>query len=121
MTIREQQQQALQNEVVAYAHTLESIVRGDSGLFDEETIEYYGSEMNAYFEDVLDVEFISGLHGEYRSCRITVAFGGPFVTFETRDGWIEGHHSGYYAEYHVQSFATDAIDEYFKSLYELAR
>lgn len=83
---------------------------------------WYGRiTLSDYFEDVLDVEIICNLRGDYRGARVALTLGGPNIYFNTRKGCVECYWFSDYAEWHVRSFATDAVDEYFKELWEMSR
>ena len=100
--------QQLRDEVKALALDIEEIA-----------LDY--DNLAAYFEDVLDVEFIVDRCGDYRGARITLAIGGPGIFLNTRKSCIEGYWWSDYAEYHVKAFAVDAVDEYFSELWEMSR
>ena len=117
-TTREQ----LRNDVRQLALTLEDVASDD--YYDGEDAKLrdeYGSDIAAYFSDVLDVEFICGYDGCYRGVRIALALGGPGIFFDTREGWVKGYWGSDFAEYPVQRGAVAAIDEYFSEQWELVR
>lgn len=93
----------LKFNVKAWAESLEDAVR--EGGLDE------------YFEDVCDVEVKLTLNGKWRGAKITLTLGGPNIFFDTRDGWVKGYWGADFAECHIQSFATDAIDDFFAELW----
>ena len=70
---------------------------------------------------MLDVEIISDLRGDYRGAIIALGLGGPNVYLNTRKGCITGYGWSDRAEWHVNSAAVDAVDEYFKELWEMTR
>lgn len=115
----------LQQDVKSYAETIEELVSGNCEWFyndycdDDDRDEYSGSyaRLRKYFEDVMDVEIICDLRGDYRGARIALAIGGPSIYLNTRTGCIEGYWWSARAEWHVRSFAVDAVDAYFKELW----
>ena len=120
----------LQADVKSYAETLEQIVRGDCKWFynqycnsNDDRDEYADccARLSKYFEDVLDAEIICDLRGDYRGARIALALGGSSIYLNTRKSCIEGYWWGDRAEWHVNSFAADAVDEYFQELWEISR
>lgn len=126
MTSKEQ----LERDVKDYVATLEGLVSGDCEWFyndycntEDDREEYADSyaRISKFFEDVLDIEIVCDLQGCYRGARVALGLGGPNVYFNTRKGCVEGYTFGDYAEWHVKSFAVDAIDEYVKGLWEMSR
>lgn len=115
----EMTREQLRAEVRQLALTLEDVARGSYYDDEPEQREEYGGDIAAYFSDVLDVDFICGYDGRYRGVRIALALGGPGIFFDTREGWVQGYWGSDFAEYHVQSWAVDAIDEYFSEQWEL--
>lgn len=126
MTSKEQ----LERDVKAYVETLEGLVSGNCEWFyndycdnEDDREEYSDSyaRLSKYFEDVLDVEIICDLRGDYRGAVVALGLGGPSFYLNTRTGYIEGYSFSDYAEWHVRSFAVDAIDEYVKEFWEMSR
>ena len=64
---------------------LESKLEDDS----EATIEDVGAY--DYLDDVLDIEYIVNSKREYLGARVLVAFGGPNIWINTRQGIVEGY------------------------------
>lgn len=116
-------------QVKGYAETIEDVVSGAEWFYDQycdddtDADEYADSyaRLSKYFEDVLDVEIISDLRGEYRGAKIWLALGGPGICLDTREGWVKGYWGSDYAEYHVQSWAVAAVDEYFSEQWDISR
>lgn len=73
-----------------------------------------------YFEDALDINYITNAKKEYIACRIMVAWGGPNIYVNTWDGKVELHWWTDRAEFWISRDTCDAIDEwaeeYFKCL-----
>ena len=99
-------QEQLKVEVKACAESIEEAARNDYDGIAE------------YFEDTLDVEIIVGWQGDYRGARIALALGGPTVYFNTRTGDVQGYWGSSYAEYHVRSWATEAVDNFFEEAWD---
>ena len=109
MKVQEEFKRQFAAQVKACAETIEQVASSESEFDD----------IAEYFEDALDVEIICDLQGNYRGAIITLVLGGPNIYLDTREGWIEGYWGGDRAEYHVQSWAVDAVDEYFSELWEM--
>ena len=118
----------LEADVKSYAETIEELVGGNCEWFydqycetDDDREEYGDSyaRLSKYFDDVLDVEIICDLHGNYRGAIIALGIGGPSIYLNTRIGCIEGYWWSARAEWSVKRFATDAVDEYFSELWEM--
>ena len=65
-----------------------------------------------YMSDILDIEYRCGSDREYRSCKITVACGGPNIYIDTASAMIKLYWWTEYAEYPLSYAARDAIDEW---------
>lgn len=115
MKMQEESKRQLKLAVKAAAESVEDAARG---YYDGEQCENGYSALEKYFEDVLDVEIISDMRRGYRGARIALALGGPAIYLDTREGWVKGYWGSDFAEYHVQSWANDAVDEYFKELWD---
>ena len=113
MTSKEQ----LQETVKAYVESLEKAARNEFA-YDEDADEY-STALDAWFAYVLDVDFILGARKEYRGVIITLGCGGPNIYFDTREGYVKGYWGGDFAEYHVQSWAVAAVDEYWEEQAEM--
>lgn len=76
----------LQNHVNSIAETI-------SNGFDDTELNYDGEPMSAYdyLQDALDIEYIVNGKGEYLGARVLVAFGGPNIWVNTRQGIVEGY------------------------------
>ncbi|MBQ3452004.1 MAG: hypothetical protein IJL14_00940 [Selenomonadaceae bacterium] len=105
----------LQELVKVYAESVEDAARG---IYDGEECE---DALNQFLEDVLDVEISCDLQGRYRGARIALGLGGPSFYLNTRTSCIEGYWWSARAEYHVKSFAVEAVDDYFKEIWEVSR
>ena len=112
MTSKEQ----LKISVKACAETLERVA---SGEYDGEQYEDTYEALTAYFEYTPDVNFVIGARKEYRGVIITLGCGGPDIYFDTREGYVKGYWGGDFAEYHVQSWAVAAVDEYWEEQAEM--
>ena len=115
---KEDWQRQFEASVKACAESVEDAARG---IYDGEECEDGYDAINNYFEDALDVEIICDLQGRYRGAIIALGLGGPNIYLDTREGWVKGYWAGAYTEYHVQSFAVEAVDDYFKELWEMSR
>jgi hypothetical protein len=76
----------LQNQVNHIANTI-------SNGFGDDELNYDGEPMSAfdYLQDALDIEYIVNGKGEYLGARVLVAFGGPNIWVNTRQGIVEGY------------------------------
>ena len=111
----------LADMVKGYVKTLESVVLGNSE-FDEladgaDTADYNEfyteyDRLRWYFEGVLDVEFIVDARLDYKGAIITLAFGGPTIELNTRNGKIEGYWGSDEFSWHIFAEARKAIDDY---------
>ena len=86
--------------------------------FDEsdlEAVSFYD-----YFEDALDIDYITNSRKEYKACRIMVACGGPNIYVNTWERKVELYWWTERAEFYLSSEACNAIDdwaeEYFNCL-----
>ena len=59
-----------------------------------------------YLNDALDIEYTVNSKKEYLGARILVAFGGPNIWVDTRQGTVEGH---WWGESFTWSYFTDAL------------
>lgn len=97
----------LKRDVKVYAESIEEAVRT--------------GEIEDYLSEVYDAEITSTLYGEYRGVKIALALGGPNIFFDTRSGYVKGYWGTSQAEYHVKSFACNAVDNYFDMQWENGR
>lgn len=118
MKMQEESKRQLKLAVKAAAESVEDAA---CGYYDGEKCEDEYSALEKYFEDVLDVEIISDMRGNYRGAIITLGLGGPSIYLNTREGWVKGYWGSDYAEYHVQSWAVAAVDEYFSEQWDISR
>lgn len=114
----------LKEEVASYAATLGAVIYGVESFYtdylsDGEAREDYPnaySRLNKYFEDVLDVELITSLSGDYRGTIVTLCIGGPGIFLNTREGCIKGVWWGEKAQCPISRDICNAVDDYFSSL-----
>lgn len=73
-----------------------------------------------YFDDMLDITYITNSQKEYIACRVMVACGGPNIYINTWDRKVELHWWTDHAEYYLTNTVCEAIDdcmeEYFNCL-----
>ena len=74
---------------------------------DLETVSFYD-----YFENALDVDYITNSRKEYKACRIMVAFGGPNIYVNTWERKVELYWWNESADFYLSSDACNAIDEW---------
>lgn len=69
-----------------------TFIKNDDGDEVCESCEAHRSQMSGwdYIKDALDIEYIVSGQGEYLGACILVAFGGPNIWINTRQGVIEG-------------------------------
>lgn len=65
-----------------------------------------------FLSDLYDIELRVGMDGEYRSCKIMVAFGGPNIYIDTADAMVKLYWWTERAEYPLSYDARDAVDEF---------
>ena len=81
----------------------------------EETEE---NTLEKYFEDYLDLSYIINSSKEYESVRVWVALGGPNVYVDTDKGAVVLNWDSTHKEHYIRFDTRDAIDEYFREIYE---
>lgn len=79
-------------------------------VFDVSDAENVG--MWDYFADALDIEYRCDARKEYKSARITVAWGGPNIYIDTYSQKVLLYWWTEQAEYDLTTEATDAVDEW---------
>ena len=65
-----------------------------------------------YFENALDVDYITNSKKEYKACRIMIAFGGPNIYVNTWEKQVELHWWTDHASFYLSNDTCDAIDEW---------
>lgn len=67
-------------------------IKNDDGEEVCESCEAIRGQMSGwdYIKDALDIEYVVDGQGEYLGARVLVAFGGPNIWINTRQGVIEG-------------------------------
>ena len=65
-----------------------------------------------YFEDALDIDYITNSRKEYKACRIMVAFGGPNIYVNTWERKVELYWWTECESYSLSNDVCDAIDEW---------
>ena len=83
--------------------------------FDENELETVS--MYDYFEDMLDIDFITNSQKEYKACRIMVAFGGPNIYINTWERKVELYWWSESGSYYLSGSTCDAIDEWAESYF----
>lgn len=64
-----------------------------------------------YFENALDIDYITNSQKEYKACRIMIAYGGPNIYVNTWERKVELYWWTEYASFYLSAEACDAIDE----------
>ena len=83
--------------------------------FDEsdlETISFYD-----YFENILDIDYITNNRKEYKACRIMIACGGPNIYINTWDKQVELYWWTESGRAYIDSNTCSAIDEYMEEYF----
>ena len=73
--------------------------------------------MYDYFDDFLDIDFISNCRKEYKACRVLVAFGGPNIYIDTLSGAVELYWWGDRASFPLSRDTMAAVDEWAEDYY----
>lgn len=71
-----------------------------------ETVSFYD-----YFENALDIDYITNSKKEYKACRIMVACGGPNIYINTWERKVELYWWTESGSFYLSSDACNAIDE----------
>ena len=71
-----------------------------------------------YLEAGLDVEYRIGADKTYRSCELTLAWGGPNIYVDTAQNRVKLYWGGEYAEYWISDDLSDRIDDICEEQYE---
>lgn len=99
------------------AENLELMVNDPDKWMEENEVEDTDCyPMGEWLDGALDIEFVVGYDGEYRGCRIMVAYGGPNIYVNTRNGCVEGRWWGDKADVYLDRNVCDAIDEYMREI-----
>ena len=83
--------------------------------FDEEDLT--SVSMYDYFDDMLDIDYITNSRKEYKACRIMIAWGGPNIYINTWDKKVELYWWNEHGEMWLTSDACDAIDEFVENMF----
>lgn len=70
-----------------------------------------------YFDDFLDMDFITNYRKEYKACRVLVAWGGPNIYIDTLSGAIELYWWSDRASFPLSRDTMDAVDEWAEDYY----
>ena len=65
-----------------------------------------------FLSDLYDIELRVGIDGEYRSCKIMVACGGPNIYIDTASASVKLYWWLDYAEYPISYSARDEVDSF---------
>ena len=96
------------------SHVL-SIVNTIENGYKSEGLDYYDGLYEEgeiiggfdYLSDVLDIQYIVTIDGEYLGARVLVAFGGPNIWIDTSRQLVEGH---WWGDSFTASYSDDAMD-----------
>lgn len=101
----------------AYENLMEvykAYVRGE----DEDFYEENGLEnLWDYITDAYDLVYTKSLQGDFRGCRLVIAFGGPNIYIDTQENRLEGYWAGtkFYKEFDSREVCNE-IDDIVKEL-----
>jgi predicted RNA-binding Zn-ribbon protein involved in translation (DUF1610 family) len=84
-------------------------------IFKENELEAVG--MAEYFENALDIDYITNSRNEYKACRIMVACGGPNVYVNTWERKVELHWWNETGSMWLSCDACNAIDEAMEDIF----
>ena len=73
--------------------------------------------MYDYFEDFLDMDFVTNYRKKYKACRVLVAYGGPNIYIDTLSGAVELYWWGDRASFPLSRDTMDAVDEWAEDYY----
>ena len=102
------------------------LITVDSDKFNESTlvcpecgktvdVDFLGAEnFDAYFDEDLDVEYRISSDRKYRSVKIQVFMGGPYIYVDTADAMVKLYSWDEYAEYPISDDARNQIDTVMK-------
>jgi hypothetical protein len=90
----------------------------DSEKWEEDEAAYMSDFLN---DSALDIEVLSGIEGDYRSCRAWVTLGGPTVWVDTARGLACASWGSDKVELSVAADAVAALDDEVRETWELAR
>lgn len=77
-------------------------------------------DLNSYFDDYLDVDYIVNCNKEYQAARIWVTVGGPGIYIDTEDAAVKLTWGSTKAEAYLGYNLRDAIDDIFREIYEIS-
>ena len=83
---------------------------------EKEDLENKG-DLQSYFDDCLDIQYIVNGNKDYESVRVWVTVGGPSIYVDTEEGAVILNWGGTHSEYYISGELRDAIDEIFSDLY----
>ena len=81
-----------------------------SATFDESELETVS--MYDYFENALDIDYVTNSNKEYKACRIMVACGGPNIYVNTWERKVELYWWSDSASYNLSYDVCEAIDNW---------
>ena len=70
-----------------------------------------------YFENALDIDYVTNSQKEYKACRIMIAFGGPNIYVNTWERKVELFWWNESGSFYLSGDACDAIDEWAESYF----
>ena len=77
-------------------------------------------DLNSYFDDYLDVDYIVNSSKEYQSARIWVTLGGPGIWIDTEKSTVELSWGSTRKSANLSYSVRDAIDEIFEEIYNIS-
>ena len=80
---------------------------GSEDSYGWEQVSFYD-----YFENALDIDYITNSQKEYKACRIMVAYGGPNIYINTWERKVELYWWTDSASFYLSGDTCSAIDEY---------
>ena len=86
-----------------------------NAVFDESELEIVS--FYDYFENALDIDYITNSRKEYKACRIMVACGGPNIYINTLERKVELYWWTESGSYYLSSDVCNAIDEWAEEYY----
>ena len=70
-----------------------------------------------YFENALDIDYITNSQKEYKACRIMIAFGGPNIYVNTWERKVELYWWTEHVSFYLSADTCSAIDEYMEEYF----
>lgn len=81
--------------------------------------EWDSLSMYDYFDDFLDIDYITNYRKEYKACRVLVAYGGPNIYIDTYSGSVELYWWADRADFPLSRSTMAQIDEWAEEYFSM--